>query len=60
MNNKSHKEIQIYQLERDIRIIQDILDEKIENYTKQPIPVLRDSLFSYQDKLNQLRQDENC
>ena len=59
MNNKNYNKIQISQLKRDILIIQDILDEKIENYTNHPIPVLKDALSNYQDKLYQLLEFED-
>jgi hypothetical protein len=44
-------------LERDIKIIQDILDGKIENYTQHPLPILREGLADYQNKLNKLQQE---
>ena len=57
MENKNYKEAQIAQLERDIKIIQDILDGKIENYTHHPLPILREGLSDYQNKLNKLQQE---
>lgn len=57
MENRDYKTIQISQLERDIKIIQDILDGKMENYTQQPLPILREGLSDYQYKLNKLQQE---
>ena len=57
MENRDYKTIQISQLERDIKIIQDILDGKIENYTQHPLPILRKGLSDYQNKLNKLQQE---
>lgn len=57
MENRDYKTIQISQLERDIKIIQDILDGKIENYTQHPLPILREGLSDYQYKLNKLQQE---
>lgn len=57
MENRDYKTIQISQLERDIKIIQDILDGKIENYTQHPLPILREGLSDYQNKLNKLQQE---
>jgi len=53
-NKKNYKEIQIFQLKRDIQMIQDILNEKIENYTNQPIPALQNALSDYQNKLKKI------
>jgi len=58
--NKGYHLIQIEYLERDIRIISDIVEGRSENYTKQPIPVLREVLSTYQNKLSQLRQGKSC
>ena len=44
-------------LERDIKIIEDILDGKMENYTQHPLPILREGLADYQNKLNKLQQE---
>lgn len=52
--NKDYHLRQIEYLERDIRIISDIVEGRLENYTKHPIPVLRESLSTYQNKLAQL------
>jgi len=57
MENRDYKAIQISQLERDIKIIQDILDGKMENYTQHPLPILREGLADYQNKLNKLQQE---
>lgn len=57
MENRDYKTIQISQLERDIKIIQDILDGKMENYTQHPLPILREGLSDYQNKLNKLQQE---
>ena len=54
--NKDYHLIQIEYLERDIHIISDIVEGRLENYTKHPIPVLREVLSTYQNKLAQLRQ----
>lgn len=54
---KDYRTVQISQLERDIKIIQDILDGKIENYTQHPLPILREGLADYQNKLNKLQQE---
>lgn len=54
--NKDYHLRQIKYLECDIRIISDIVEGRLENYTKHPIPVLRESLSTYQNKLAQLRQ----
>lgn len=35
------KQRQIEQLQRDIRILEEILSGKTENYTRHPIPVLK-------------------
>lgn len=45
-------------LERDIKIIEDILSGKIENYTQHPLPILREGLADYQNKLNKLQQEK--
>ena len=58
--NKDYHLIQIKYLERDIRIISDIVEGRLENYTKYPIPVLREALYNYQNKLSQLRQGKSC
>ena len=58
--NKDYHLIQIEYLERDIHIISDIVEGRLENYTKHPIPVLRESLSTYQNKLAQLRQGKSC
>lgn len=57
MENRDYKTIQISQLERDIKIIQDILDGKMENYTQHPLSILREGLADYQNKLNKLQQE---
>ena len=44
-------------LERDIKIMEDILDGKMENYTQHPLPILREGLVDYQNKLNKLQQE---
>ena len=44
-------------LERDIKIMEDILDGKMENYTQHPLPILREGLADYQNKLNKLQQE---
>ncbi len=59
MKKEDYKKVQIAQLEKNIKIIQDILDFKIENYTHQPIGVLRDALATCQQKLNILLKEEN-
>ena len=45
-------------LERDIKIMEDILSGKIENYTQHPLPILREGLADYQNKLNKLQQEK--
>lgn len=57
MENRDYKTIQISQLERDIKIIQDILDGKMENYTQHPLSILSEGLADYQNKLNKLQQE---
>ena len=54
MENRDYKTIQISQLERDIKIIQDILDGKIKLPT-HPLPILK--AYDYQNKLNKLQQE---
>lgn len=49
---------EIEYLERDIKIIEDILSGKIENYTQHPLPILREGLADYQNKLNKLQQEK--
>lgn len=56
MENKNYKEIQILQLQRNIDIIQEILDGKIENYTNQPIQSLREAKANCQAKIDELRK----
>ena len=58
--NKDYHLIQIEYLERDIHIISDIIEGRLENYTKHPILVLREVLSTYQNKLAQLRQGKSC
>ena len=58
--NKDYHLRQIEYLERDIRIISDIVEGRLENYTKHPISVLREALSTYQNKLAQLRQGKSC
>ncbi len=58
--NKDYHLIQIEYLERDIHIISDIVEGRLENYTNLPIPVLREALSTYQNKLAQLRQGKSC
>ena len=58
--NKDYHLRRIEYLERDIRIISDIVEGRLENYTKQPIPVLREALSTYQNKLSQLQQGKSC
>lgn len=58
--NKDYHLIQIEYLERDIHIISDIVEGRLENYIKYPIPVLREVLSTYQNKLAQLRQGKSC
>lgn len=57
MEDRYYKTVQISQLKRNIKIIQDILDGKIENYTQHPLPTLREGLADYQFKLNKLQQE---
>jgi hypothetical protein len=52
--NKKCNEIKIAQLERDVKMIQDILDGKIENYTQHPIPILREALIYYKKDIDKL------
>lgn len=58
--NKDYHLRQIEYLERDIRIISDIVEGRLENYTKHPITVLRKELSTYQNKLFKLRQGKSC
>lgn len=57
MENRDYKTIQISQLERDIKIMQDILDGKMENYTQHPLSILCEGLDDYQNKLSKLQQE---
>lgn len=38
-------------------MIKDILEGKIDNYTKQPLPILRDCLTKYQEELSSLEDN---
>lgn len=53
---KDIKQIQIEQLQRDIRILEDIISGKMENYTSHPIPVLKEGLSKYQSDLARLQE----
>lgn len=54
MNEEPYLEIKIKELTRDIRIMEDIVSGKIENYTQHPIPVLQASIMDYKFKLKKL------
>lgn len=47
----------IKQVERDINILKSIIDGDMENYTKHPIPVLKEALIEYQDRLRKLQEN---
>lgn len=51
------KQIQIEQLQRDIRILEDIISGKMENYTSHPIPVLKEGLSKFQSDLARLQEN---
>ena len=53
---KDIKQIQIEQLQRDIRILEDIISGKMENYTSHPIPVLKEGLSKFQSDLARLQE----
>lgn len=50
------KQRQIEQLQRDIRILEEILSGKTENYTRHPIPVLKEGLSKFQSDLARLQE----
>ena len=50
------KQRQIEQLQRDIRILEEILSGKVENYTSHPIPVLKEGLSKYQSDFARLQK----
>lgn len=50
------KQRQIDQLQRDIRILEEITSGKMENYTSHPIPVLKEGLSKYQSDLARLQE----
>lgn len=50
------KRRQIEQLQRDIRILEEIISGKMENYTSHPIPVLKEGLSKYQSDLARLQE----
>jgi hypothetical protein len=50
------KQRQIEQLQRDIRILEEIISGKMENYTSHPIPVLKEGLSKYQSDLARLQE----
>lgn len=54
---KDIKQIQIEQLQRDIRILEDIISGKMENYTSHPIPVLKEGLSKFQSDLARLQEN---
>lgn len=51
------KQRQIEQLQRDIRILEEIISVKLENYTSHPIPVLKEGLSKYQSDLARLQEN---
>lgn len=51
------KQRQIEQLQRDIRILEEIISGKMENYTSHPIPVLKEGLSKYQSDLARLQEN---
>ena len=51
------KQRQIEQLQRDIRILEEILSGKTENYTRHPIPVLKEGLSKFQSDLVRLQEN---
>ena len=51
------KQRQIEQLQRDIRILEEIISGKMENYTSHPIPVLKEDLSKYQSDLARLQEN---
>lgn len=48
---------QIKQLERDIKVLQDIIEGREPNYTSHPIPVLKDGLIKFQSDLAKLQEN---
>ena len=50
------KRRQIEQLQRDIRILEEILSGKTENYTRHTIPVLKEGLSKFQSDLSRLQE----
>jgi hypothetical protein len=50
------KQRQIEQLQRDIRILEEIISGKMENYTSHTIPVLKEGLSKYQSDLARLQE----
>lgn len=51
------KQRQIEQLQRDIRILEEIISGKMENYTSHPIPVLKEGLSKFQSDLARLQEN---
>lgn len=51
------KQRQIEQLQRDIRILKESLPGKTENYTRHPIPVLKEGLSKFQSDLARLQEN---
>lgn len=51
------KQRQIEQLQRDIRILEEIISGKTENYTRHPIPVLKEGLSKFQSDLARLQEN---
>lgn len=48
---------QIKQLERDIKVLQDIIEGREPNYTSHPIPVLKEGLIKFQSDLAKLQEN---
>lgn len=55
--DKDTHQIKIEQLERDIRVMEDILSGRLENYTSHPEPVLREAVARYKEQLQMLKQN---
>ena len=47
---------QIKQLERDIKVLQDIIEGREPNYTSHTIPVLKEGLIKFQSDLSKLQE----
>jgi len=57
MDKISYRVKRLLILKSNIKMIKDILEGKIDNYTKQPLPILRDCLTKYQEELSSLEDN---